>query len=140
MGKIQVRAVSYLRTSRKTQRFTQQRVTTRAYARECGWKIVRECEDHGRSGALPIAKRAGLCCALEMLERGKADVLLVEATDRLARDMSIAQSIRERVANAGAVIQVARDEVGMLLDVLGGSPLLRQLLDHAVEQTTKGTR
>jgi len=60
----------------------------KAIARECerrGWELVETIEDRGYSAS--DLKRPGIQAALEALERGGADALIVAKLDRLSRSM-----------------------------------------------------
>lgn len=62
------------------------------------------------SGGAPLARRAGLRTAIEMVEKGEADVVVVAYFDRLVRSLTVQAEILERVENAGG--QVVAADVG----------------------------
>jgi site-specific DNA recombinase len=89
----QLRAVLYARKSSKMDRQEEQSASVtdqldqdRAYAIECGWAVVGEFSDDGRSGLLDRTKRPGLDAVLKVIESGDADVLVTLWTSRLSRE------------------------------------------------------
>ena len=56
------------------------------------------------SGKLPLSKRAGLLAAIEMIEAGRADQLVVAYFDRLVRSLKVQLEVIERVERAGGEI------------------------------------
>jgi DNA invertase Pin-like site-specific DNA recombinase len=56
------------------------------------------------SGKLPLSKRPGLLAAIEMIEAGRADQLLVAYFDRLVRSLKVQLEVIERVERAGGEI------------------------------------
>ena len=56
------------------------------------------------SGKLPLAKRPGLLAAIEMIEAGEADHLVVAYFDRLVRSLKVQLEVIERVEKAGGEI------------------------------------
>ena len=56
------------------------------------------------SGKLPLAKRPGLLAAIEMIEAGRADQLVVAYFDRLVRSLKVQVEVIERVERAGGEI------------------------------------
>jgi site-specific DNA recombinase len=56
------------------------------------------------SGKLPLSKRPGLLAAIEMIEAGHADQLVVAYFDRLVRSLKVQLEVLERVERAGGEI------------------------------------
>ncbi len=56
------------------------------------------------SGRLPLSKRPGLLAAIEMIEAGRADQLVVAYFDRLVRSLKVQLEVIERVERAGGEI------------------------------------
>jgi len=56
------------------------------------------------SGKLPLSKRPGLLAAIEMIEAGLADQLVVAYFDRLVRSLKVQLEVIERVERAGGEI------------------------------------
>lgn len=73
----------------------------RAYALAQGWEIVGAYNDDEIRGGAGIDARPGLNTLLERAERGDADQVLAESTDRIARHEGDSFSVRERLAYAG---------------------------------------
>jgi DNA invertase Pin-like site-specific DNA recombinase len=85
-----LRAVAYLRVSTGEQADSgaglqaQLESVTRA-AESRGWQLVAVHTDAGVSGDLPADQRPALSAALDQLDSGQADVLVVAKSDRLSR-------------------------------------------------------
>jgi site-specific DNA recombinase len=77
-------------------------------------KLVDTFEELDVSGGAALAKRPGLRRAVEMVEAGEADVVVVAYLDRLVRSLKVQLEVAERVEAAGGTI-VALDvgEVGV---------------------------
>ena len=56
------------------------------------------------SGRLPLSKRPGLLAAIEMIEAGRAEQLVVAYFDRLVRSLKVQLEVIERVERAGGEI------------------------------------
>jgi site-specific DNA recombinase len=56
------------------------------------------------SGRLPLSRRPGLLAAIEMIEAGRADQLVVAYFDRLVRSLKVQLEVIERVEGAGGEI------------------------------------
>ena len=56
------------------------------------------------SGKLPLSKRPGLLAAIEMVEAGQADHIVVAYFDRLVRSLKVQLEVIERVEKAGGEI------------------------------------
>ncbi|MFZ0976596.1 MAG: recombinase family protein [Solirubrobacteraceae bacterium] len=69
-----------------------------------GNRIVDAFEEIDVSGKLPLAKRPGLLKAIEMVEAGEADHIVVAYFDRLVRSLKVQLEVIERVEHAGGEI------------------------------------
>jgi site-specific DNA recombinase len=56
------------------------------------------------SGGTPLAKRPGLRRAVELVEAGEADVVVVAYFDRLVRSLTVQAEVVERIEQAGGAI------------------------------------
>lgn len=105
-GKIQ--AVTYLRVSGESQvegdGLIRQRAACEAYARKHGIEIVEEFRDEGVSGCLQPKDRPGLRALFGRLIMNGVRVVLIEHSDRLARDSEVNPSIRLDLREIGAKI------------------------------------
>jgi DNA invertase Pin-like site-specific DNA recombinase len=72
-----------------------QRAAIEAEAERRGWELVRTLEDAGASGK-SLSGRPGLRDALEAVERGEAQALVVAKLDRLSRSLLDFASLMER--------------------------------------------
>lgn len=102
------RAVAYLRVSTEKQEHgpEAQRATLTAWASHAGVQIIDWIEEE-ESGAAEIEDRPELQRALVALSTNGAGVLLAAKRDRIAREMSIARKITERVRSLGATVVTA---------------------------------
>ena len=66
--------------------------SARRWAKANGHKIVRWCRDEGRSGALDVADRPGLACAVDAVATGAAQGLVIARIDRLARALTVQEA------------------------------------------------
>lgn len=82
----------------------------RAYASREGLGIVASYEDRARSGA-SIFGRPGLEALLAAAERREFDVLIVEALDRLSRDMADLAGMHRRLSFLGISIHAVHEGV-----------------------------
>ena len=75
------------------------------WARERGERLVgAPIPEIDVSGKLPLSKRPGLLAAIEMIEAGEADQLVVAYFDRLVRSLKVQLEVIERVERAGGEI------------------------------------
>jgi DNA invertase Pin-like site-specific DNA recombinase len=75
-------------------------------------KLVDVIEELNVSGGTPLAARAGLLRAVETVEAGSADVIVVAYFDRLVRSLAIQAEIVSRVEQAGG--QILAVDVGQI--------------------------
>jgi DNA invertase Pin-like site-specific DNA recombinase len=81
------RAALYLRVSTTDQTTENQRLVLEATCDQRGWEIVHTYSDNGISGSKGRDKRPGLDALLKDAVRGKFDVVLSWALDRLGRSL-----------------------------------------------------
>jgi DNA invertase Pin-like site-specific DNA recombinase len=84
----------------------------RSAAERDGLKLIDTIEEMDVSGATPLEKRQGLRSAVEMVEAGQAEVVVVAYFDRLVRSLVVQAEVVERVERAGgAILAVDAGEV-----------------------------
>lgn len=105
------RAVGVVRVSRVGARSGEQFVSPseqaeriRAACVEDGLELVETIEELDVSGGAALAKRPGLRRAVEMVEAGEADTVIVAFFDRLVRSLKVQLEVAERVEGAGGTI------------------------------------
>ena len=77
----------------------------RRYAKQQRERVVAEpFREIDVSGRLPLCKRPGLLAAIEMVEAGQADHIVVAYFDRLVRSLKVQLEVIERVEKAGGEI------------------------------------
>jgi DNA invertase Pin-like site-specific DNA recombinase len=82
-----LRAVLYLRVSTGEQTVENQRRDLQAAAEQRGWTIVATYADESVSGAKARDKRPGLDAMLKDATRGRYDVVMAWAVDRMGRSL-----------------------------------------------------
>ena len=82
------RAALYLRVSTDGQTIENQRLALEAVAAQRGWTVVATYADNGISGAKGRDKRPGLDALLNDATRGRFNVVMVWAMDRLGRSLA----------------------------------------------------
>ncbi len=134
-----VKAVTYLRVSGKGQvdghGFDRQRETIARHAKANGIALAGEYRDEGVSGTKETADRAGLAAMLDRLEHNGVKVVLVERSDRIARDLVVGEIILGQLRDIG--VRVIEAESGT--DLTAGDQdnptgkLIRQILGVVAE-------
>jgi len=77
----------------------------RRWAKDRGERLVASpIPEIDVSGRLPLSRRPGLLAAIEMIEAGRADQLVVAYFDRLVRSLRVQLEVIERVERAGGEI------------------------------------
>ena len=74
------------------------------WSKDQGNRVVAAFEEIDVSGKLPLARRPGLLKAIEMVEAGEADHIVVAYFDRLVRSLKVQLEVIERVEQAGGEI------------------------------------
>ena len=111
----------------------------RRHAEARGWTVVAEFKDAAISAAA-MANRPGLLSLLTCAEAGAFDVVLVEDTDRLARNREHDAHVYNRLAYAGVHISTFTvEKVGVIESTLKG--LMNELyLVQLGDKTKRGMR
>ena len=76
----------------------------RLWSEDQGNRVVDAFEEIDVSGKLPLVRRPGLLKAIEMVEAGEADHIVVAYFDRLVRSLKVQLDVIERVERAGGEI------------------------------------
>jgi predicted site-specific integrase-resolvase len=76
----------------------------KVWSKDQGNRVVDAFEEIDVSGKLPLARRPGLLKAIEMVEAGEADHIVVAYFDRLVRSLKVQLEVIERVERAGGEI------------------------------------
>src|SRR5215468_6039564 len=127
------RAVIYARfsTDHQDERSIEDQVALcRDYARREGLQVVEVFEDRARSGA-SILNRDGLLALMDGAKANAFDVVIVEALDRLSRDMEDLAGIHKRLTHRGIEIRAVHE--GKVNTVLVG---LRGLVGQLYREDT----
>ena len=82
----------------------EQRDKIQEWCKREGIQLVAVFEEFDVQGKSPLAKRPGLRPAIELVERGGADVLVVAYFDRLVRNLTVQAQIIGRCEGAGGKI------------------------------------
>ena len=102
------KAIIYCRVGQKkdagTSRNSLQYDCCFGFAQRAGLEVVAHYEDVGTYGSTGLPQ---LDAAIREVERGRADVLLVEDFDRLNRDVRQDSLVKARVEAAGGVLIIA---------------------------------
>ena len=80
-------AALYLRVSTDGQTVENQRIALEAVSEQRGWHVVEVYSDNGASGAKGRKQRPGLDAMLKDASRGRFDVVVAWALDRLGRSL-----------------------------------------------------
>jgi DNA invertase Pin-like site-specific DNA recombinase len=73
----------------------------RAECRSRGLRLIEVVREMDVSGRTPLERRTGLRSAVEAVEDGRAEAIVVSYFDRLARSLRVALDVRSRVEAAG---------------------------------------
>jgi DNA invertase Pin-like site-specific DNA recombinase len=76
----------------------------RTWCASQGIDLVASFEELDISGGLPLDRRPGLLPAIEQIERGQADLVVVAYFDRLVRSLRVQSEVLERVEGAGGIV------------------------------------
>lgn len=138
----QPRAAIYARysTDLQNERSTEDQIELcRAYAKRTGYEVVAEYADKAQSGGSMF--RDGLRDMLEAANAGRFDVILVEALDRLSRDMEDLAGMHKRMRAKGVkLVTVHEGEASTVLVGLRGlvGQMFREDNKHKIRRGMSG--
>ncbi len=138
------RAVGVVRVSRvggrDGERFVSPSEQAERIAAACerdGLQLVDTIEELDVSGGAPLARRPGLRRAVELVEAGEADVVVVAFFDRLVRSLATQAEVVTRVEQAGGAILAV--DIGALSSASAGQWLSGTMLGAVAEYTSRVT-
>lgn len=138
------RAVGVVRVSRVGGRDGEQFVSPSEQANRIaaacerdGMTLIETIEELDVSGGAPLARRAGLRRAVELVEAGEADVVVVAYLDRLVRSLAVQAEVVGRVEAAGGAILAV--DVGALTNGSAGQWLSGTMLGAVAEYARRVT-
>ena len=103
-----------------------------------GFELLQILRERDVSGGTPLAKREKLRQAVETIEAGGAEVLMVAYFDRLVRSTEVQAEILRRVEAAGGRTRAV--DVGDVSAATAGSWLSAQMLGTVAEYHRRATR
>jgi DNA invertase Pin-like site-specific DNA recombinase len=104
MVRMSKRAALYLRVSTDGQTVDNQRLALDAVCEQRGWQVVEVYSDNGVSGTKGRTQQPGLDAMLKDAARGRFDVVLAWALDRLGRSLIDLLDTLNELETAGAAL------------------------------------
>jgi DNA invertase Pin-like site-specific DNA recombinase len=132
-------AVSYMRCSGDGQisgdTWERQGVTIVHYATSNGIEVVKSFRDEGVTGKMELEGRAGLSACIQFVQENGIKLVLVESSDRLARDMIVAEVIVREFQKIGVRVIAAAGGIDLTAgdDSNPTAKLIRQILAAVAE-------
>jgi DNA invertase Pin-like site-specific DNA recombinase len=132
-----MKAVTYLRVSGTSQidgdGFPRQRETCAAYAKASRIRIVEEFRDEACSGCTDADAREGFAAMVERIAGNGVKVVLVERSDRLARDLIVSETLLATLRKLGMRVIEACSGVDLTDTSDPSRILIRQVLGAVAE-------
>ena len=131
-------AVSYLRCSGKGQidgdTWDRQQASIDKYAVANGISIVSDFRDEGITGKMELENRDGLTACIQYVQEHSIKIVLVESSDRLARDSIVAEvCVREFQRIGVSVVTAEGNDLTKGDDLNPTAKLIRQILAAIAE-------
>jgi len=132
-------AVAYMRCSGEGQilgdTWDRQKEKILAYTNPNGIEIVSEFRDEGVTGKMELEGRAGLSACIQYVQDHDIKLVIVESSDRLARDMIVAEVIVREFQKIGVRVVSASGGVDLTEgdDSNPTAKLIRQILAAVAE-------
>ena len=102
-----------------------------------GFDLLETISELDVSGGTPLSKRAGLRGAVERIEAGEAEVLIVAYFDRLFRSLAVQGEVTGRVEAAGGAILAV--DVGQVTNGSAGQWMTGTMLGAVAEYHRRAT-
>jgi DNA invertase Pin-like site-specific DNA recombinase len=132
-----VKAVTYLRVSGASQiegdGFPRQRDVCATYAKAARVRIVDEFRDEACSGCTDADAREGFAAMVERIAGNGVRLVLVERSDRLARDLIVSETLLATLRNLGMRVVEACSGVELTDTSDPSRILIRQVLGAVAE-------
>lgn len=132
-----VKAVTYLRVSGTSQidgdGFPRQREVCATYAKASRVRIVDEFRDEACSGCTDADAREGFAAMVERIAGNGVRLVLVERSDRLARDLIVSETLLATLRNLGMRVVEACSGVDLTDTSDPSRILIRQVLGAVAE-------
>ena len=109
----------------------------RAACERDGFVLVKVFEELDVSGGAPLEQRHGLLPAVQMVEAGEAEVVMVAFFDRLVRSLSVQEEVSRRVEEAGGTIMAL--DVGEVRGDTAARKVTSQMLGMLAEYQRNST-
>ena len=128
-----VKAIAYFRTSSMTNvgddkdSIARQRKAVTKYAKAAGYDIIAEYADDGVKGADPVDQRPGFAAALTHIAGNGVRHIIVETSNRFARDLIVAETGWKYLKDMGITL-IAADSPDAFLDDTPTAVMIRQIL------------
>lgn len=132
-------AVSYMRCSGDSQitgdTWERQRDAIERYAQANDIGIVENFRDEGITGKMELENRAGLSACIQFVQEKGIKLVLVESSDRLARDMIVAEVVVREFQKIGVRVVAASGGIDLTEgdDSNPTAKLIRQILAAIAE-------
>lgn len=119
------RAALYARVSTNGQTVENQLIELRAVAERNGWEVVKECADHGVSGAKDRGERPAFDEMCKDLIRKEFDVVMSWSVDRLSRSLPDLLTFLSDIHNKG--VNLYLHQQGIDTTTPGGKALFQMM-------------
>jgi DNA invertase Pin-like site-specific DNA recombinase len=116
---------------------SEQRQRIEAACGRDGLVLVETIEELDVSGGAPLERRPGLRRAVELVEAGEVDVVVVAYLDRLVRSLAVQAEVVNRVEQAGGAIMAV--DIGALTSTSAGQWLSGTMLGAVSEYARRVT-
>ncbi len=132
-------AVAYLRCSGESQSlgdtWDRQNIAISKYAATHDLDVLREFRDEGVTGKMELEGRAGLSECIQYVQHNGIGIVLVESSDRLARDMIVAEVVVREFQKIGVRVIAASSGIDLTEgdDSNPTAKLIRQILAAVAE-------
>lgn len=131
--------VSYMRCSGDGQilgdTWERQREVILKFASANSHDLISEFRDEGVTGKMELENRAGLSACMQLIQANNIQLVLVESSDRLARDMIVAEVIVREFQKIGVRVVAASGGIDLTAgdDLNPTAKLIRQILAAIAE-------
>lgn len=127
-----MKVFAYLRVSGKAQiegdGFDRQAASIAAFCQRKGYSVLRTFSERGVSGASELGDRPAFLEMLSVAGPGSAQIIVVERSDRLARDVIVNEMLVQEATSRGLKIFEAQSDMDLTCSDDPTRVMLRQIL------------